>query len=83
MVRVLVSPGAHEIVHVPPTGLIPLQLDVSRPRICCPVAVVDGMLGHAHRGSCSLVVLSDLAKRLQVAVIEYFIAVCTTYMCLW
>jgi hypothetical protein len=67
MDRVMFKPVPHVMVHVPPTGLMPLQLDVSRPTICTilPLSVVVvGMLGHAHRGSCSLVLLVERPNRL-------------------
>lgn len=64
VVRVRVRPGEHVMVHVPPTGLMPLQLDVSRPTMVWPMPVVVGMLGQAHRGSCSFVVLSERPNRL-------------------
>jgi hypothetical protein len=64
-VRTLLSPAEHVTVHLPVTGLIPLQLEVSRPTMVCPVEVVVGMLGHAHRGSCSLVELVESPNRLR------------------
>jgi hypothetical protein len=59
------SPAEHVTVHLPVTGLMPLQLEVSRPTMACPVEVVVGMLGHAHRGSCSLVELVESPNRLR------------------